>query len=330
MIGQPLVSAIIATYNRGYIVCEAIDSIINQTHKNVEIIVVDDGSTDDTQGKLRKYGDKIRIVYQKNSGPAEAWNSGIKASHGAIICFLGSDDVWLPTFVERHVAALEKAGPAVPCSISNAVTKFANGVDAYSFELAGLRPNIEEGLWVNVLDVFATRFVMCGQMFAIRRELFDRIGFFDRTLRYLEDLDIALKLALEGPWCFIREPLVLYRQSSKDSISLSVSSADADLHVCVVRIQKRIRERMQSRKESTESRHLLRAIRKAQRSIWASRAAQDPSPIKRALGKFYRLLDHYESAIYRRSPFYPKMKAIPFESANLQDHAESHVTIETS
>src|SRR5260370_18734795 len=99
---QLLVSTIIATYNRAYIVCEAIDSIINQTYKNVEIIVVDDGSSDDTQEKLRKYGDKIRYIYQNNSRPAEAWNTGIKASRGKIMCFLGSDDGWLSAVSERH------------------------------------------------------------------------------------------------------------------------------------------------------------------------------------------------------------------------------------
>jgi glycosyltransferase involved in cell wall biosynthesis len=312
---QLLVSTIIATYNRAYIVCEAIDSIINQTYKNVEIIVVDDGSTDDTQEKLRKYGDKIRYIYQNNSGPAEAWNSGIKASQGKIICFLGSDDVWLPTFVERHISALEKAGLAVPCSICNALTKFVNGVDASSFELAGLRPNIEEGLWTNVLDIFATRFVMCGQMFAIKREVFDRIGYFDSTLRYLEDYDIALKLALEGPWCFIREPLVSFRQSTTgDSMSLSITAADPKLHEYILRIRLGIRKQMQSRSVPVESRRIAGAIRKAQRDIWASRSTQDRSPIKRLFAKSYGIMERYRSALYTRSPFYPKMKTLPFDT----------------
>src|SRR5271165_4544868 len=103
----PLVSAIIATYNRAYIVHEAIESILAQSYKNIEIIVVDDGSTDDTQEKLRRFGDRIRLLHQPNAGPAAAWNAGIRAARGEIICFLGSDDVWLPTFVECQVSLLE-------------------------------------------------------------------------------------------------------------------------------------------------------------------------------------------------------------------------------
>ena len=226
----PLVTAIIATYNRGYIVCEAIDSILNQTYRNTEIIVVDDGSTDDTQQKLQRYGDRIRVLSQKNSGPAAAWNAGIKAAKGKIICFLGSDDLWLPTFVERQVSVLERGGPSVPLSISNAFTRWANGRETYSFDLACLRPEAEEGLWLNAVDVLLTRFVMCGQMIAIRREALEQIGLFDGTLSYLEDYDIALRLSLEGSWGYIREPLVFYRQStSGDSMSLQASSVDARL-----------------------------------------------------------------------------------------------------
>ena len=90
---RPLVSAIIATYNRGYVVDQAIESVLSQTYENVELIVVDDGSIDGTQEILRQYGDLLRVVYQKNAGPAAAWNRGIATSQGDIIAFLGSDGI---------------------------------------------------------------------------------------------------------------------------------------------------------------------------------------------------------------------------------------------
>ena len=310
---KPLVSAIIATYNRGYIVCEAIDSIINQTYKETEIIVVDDGSTDDTQEQLRQYGSRIRIVSQNNSGPAAAWNAGIKAARGSIICFLGSDDVYLPNFVERHVSALEKAGPAVPCSLGNALTRWADGRQTSSFELARLRPPLEEGLWLNALDVFLTRFVMCGQMWAIRREVLDRIGLFDVTLRYLEDYDIGVRLALEGPWAYVREPIVEFRQSTTgDSLSLSISSEDPRLHMYMLKIRTRLADLMKARVPAMHSRYLGMAIGKAKRDIWALGQKNASSQLVRHSVSAYKKIEHYYLALFERSPFYPKMNVIPY------------------
>jgi glycosyltransferase involved in cell wall biosynthesis len=309
---KPLVTAIIATYNRAYIVCEAIDSIINQTYKEIEIIVVDDGSTDDTRQKLEHYGDRIRVIFQKNAGPAAAWNTGIKAAKGEIICFLGSDDLWLPTFVERHVSVLERGGPSVPCSISNAFTRWADGRETYSFDLACLRPEAEEGLWLNALDVLLTRFVMCGQMIAIRREALEQIGLFDGALSYLEDYDIALRLSLEGSWGYIREPLVFYRQStSGDSLSLLASAVDAQLAQYILLIRQRVSAAMQSRRPPLRSRYMAGAIRKAKRDIWAAQAKKSKAPVKRQGVGLYHFLEHFRQALYRRSPFFPTMNIAP-------------------
>jgi glycosyltransferase involved in cell wall biosynthesis len=309
---SPLVSSIIATYNRGYIVCEAIDSILSQTYGNTEIIVVDDGSTDDTREKLRRYGDRIHVVSQNNSGPAAAWNAGIKASKGEIICFLGSDDLWLPTFVERQVSVLERGGPSVPCSISNAFTRWANGTETYSFDLACLRPEAEEGLWLNALDVLLTRFVMCGQMMAIRRKTLEKIGSFDGKLSYLEDYDVALRLSLEGNWGYIREPLVFYRQStSGDSMSLQASSVDAKLAEYILLIRERVVAAMRSQRPPLRSRYMAGAIRKAKRDIWAARAKTSATSVKRQLVGLYGFLEHSREAVYRRSPFFPRMNTAP-------------------
>ena len=79
---NPLVSVIIPTFNRASIVCTAIESVLKQTYQNIEVIVVDDGSTDDTPHKLAVYGDKIRILHQDNAGPSVARNHGVEVSHG--------------------------------------------------------------------------------------------------------------------------------------------------------------------------------------------------------------------------------------------------------
>src|ERR1017187_8226572 len=188
----PLVSAIIATYNRAYIVCEAVESILNQTYKNIEVIVVDDGSTDNTQEILKQYGGRIHVIYQKNSGPAAARNRGIRESRGEIISFLDSDDLWLPTFVERQVSVLQRAGLDVPCSISNSWFRYATGAGTTSFQISDLHAASDEGIWLDPAEVLLNRFVLFSQTIAVRRKALMEAGLFDETLWYLEDYDLAL------------------------------------------------------------------------------------------------------------------------------------------
>src|SRR6202051_554912 len=100
MTQKPLVSAIIATYNRAHSIGEAIESIVRQTYKNIEIIIVDDGSTDATRQKLAEFGQRITVISQKNAGPAAARTRGIKQSTGEIVTFLDSDDLWVAAFLD--------------------------------------------------------------------------------------------------------------------------------------------------------------------------------------------------------------------------------------
>lgn len=313
----PLVSAVIATYNRAHVVGEAINSVLQQTYPNVELIVVDDGSSDNTQEVLRELGPRIRVVVQENSGPSAARNHGIKVARGQIISFLDSDDLWMPTFVERHVALLEKAGPSVPCSISNAWARFADGREDYSFEIAWLRPAIGEGLWVNPFDVLASRFVMCCQMLAIRREIVDKIGGFDNSLKHMEDYDIALRLSLEGPWGFIREPLVLFRQSPPgESLSLSITAEDSKLHECIFKIRQKADALRAARAPAVRSRHMVLALQSARRQVWVASLRNDRSSLKRCLGRLLWRVQRYRSAFWRRSPFFPKMTTVPLRYAS--------------
>jgi glycosyltransferase involved in cell wall biosynthesis len=102
---QPLVSVLITSYNYALYLREAIDSALNQTYSNTEVIVVDDGSTDNSPEIMASYEDRIIPIYKKNGGHASAANAAYAASQGQIICFLDSDDVWLPQKVETVVEA---------------------------------------------------------------------------------------------------------------------------------------------------------------------------------------------------------------------------------
>src|SRR5437899_12739946 len=100
---QPLVTALINTYNYGRFLPFAINSVLNQTYKNIEIIVVDDGSTDHTQEVLERYADRVRKIRTTNGGQAQARNVGIPLARGELLMLLDADDAWLPGKVQRRV-----------------------------------------------------------------------------------------------------------------------------------------------------------------------------------------------------------------------------------
>ncbi len=104
---MPKVSVIIATYNRTHFVCEAIESVLNQTFPDFEIIVIDDGSIDNTKQVLEKYASRIQYIFQENKGRAEARNTGIKNAKCEYIAFLDDDDIWLPNKLEKQVIFLD-------------------------------------------------------------------------------------------------------------------------------------------------------------------------------------------------------------------------------
>jgi glycosyltransferase involved in cell wall biosynthesis len=218
---QPVVSVIIPTYNRAEVICETIENILAQTYRDTEIIVVDDGSTDDTQLKLKAYGNRIRIFLQDNSGASAARNRGIEMSTGSIIAFQDSDDLWKDTKLERQVALLSKLDRSIPCCLCNAVMRNLNGNprEQLSFDLAKLHSPHAEGIWLNVSEVLATRFVLFNQTAAIRRDALEKAGGFDFSLKHAEDYDLSLKLSLQGPWAFISEPLTIWRGGAANSLS---------------------------------------------------------------------------------------------------------------
>jgi glycosyltransferase involved in cell wall biosynthesis len=105
--GQPLVSVVIGNYNYGQYLAEAIDSVLAQTYPKVELIVVDDGSTDQSRTVIESYGDRILSRFQKNGGQTEAFNTGVQYASGQIICFLDADDTFHPEKITKIVRAFQ-------------------------------------------------------------------------------------------------------------------------------------------------------------------------------------------------------------------------------
>jgi len=310
MTQKPLVSAIVATYNRAHTIGEAIESILRQTYENVEIIIVDDGSTDATLQKLAEFGNRITVISQKNAGPAAARNRGIKESAGEIVTFLDSDDIWLPSFIERHVNLLQNAGETVPCSLANSWLEFSDGHRLTSFDVALLRVPDANTIWVNVADVLATRFIMFTQMVAVRRSALEHSGGFDENLWSLEDYDLALKLSFEGPWGLIREPLVIWHQGSSDSLSKKAYKDQIRLKQNMITLKGRALTGLRRSGQFPSTQKILdRELKYAHWDLRAIQMEQRGTWFARTIARLLHLAERARMIGYRRSPWFPQVDA---------------------
>jgi glycosyltransferase involved in cell wall biosynthesis len=164
---NPLLSVVIPTWNRAHLVCEAIESALSQRAGQVEVIVVDDGSTDDTADVLaRRFGSSIHLLHSlRRRGPGAARNAGARRTSGELIAFLDSDDLWLPGKLDAELRALERF-PEAEAVVSDSLRFLEGEADERScFALNGLlaasegqvrRMNECPWLWTNILNGIAT------------------------------------------------------------------------------------------------------------------------------------------------------------------------------
>jgi len=199
------VSVIIPTYNASKYVTKAIDSVLNQDYDNYEIIVVDDGSTDNTQEVLEKYGSKIKYIYQENGGPAKARNTGIISSYEDYIAFLDADDLWLPGKLRKQIDFFHRHPQyaMVYTDMKHAVNgKIVNS----SYLKEGNYRYISSGfIYENLLRecfIFTPTVI-------VKRECLEKVGLFREDLRISEDYDLWLRIADEYEIGFLDEPLVI-------------------------------------------------------------------------------------------------------------------------
>jgi glycosyltransferase involved in cell wall biosynthesis len=200
---RPLASVVIPTYNRSGLLREAVESALAQTYPNVEVIVVDDGSTDDTPEVMARYDGRVQYIRQPNRGVAAARNAGIRASRGEYLCFLDDDDLFLPRKIERQVHVLDRRPHLglVHCRYYR-----ADGEGNY-LDKPGLLP---EG---DVLgELVRWNFVWMGAPL-VRRECLERVGLFDEHVPSVTaDWDMWLRIAMAGyPFGCAQEPLGVYR-----------------------------------------------------------------------------------------------------------------------
>jgi len=199
----PVVSVVIPAYNVAWCVGKALDSVFAQRFRDVEIIVVNDGSTDDTGRVLADYGGTIRVIEQDNRGMSAARNAAIRAARGRYVAFLDADDWWLPDKLGSQVELME-ARPEL------GFTSTAARVENPQGEILNLWHCRHTGTQV-LETLFAENAAIAGGCSAVmvRRSLLDRTGLFDETLRGFEDPDLWMRLAAASGYACIPEPLVV-------------------------------------------------------------------------------------------------------------------------
>ncbi len=206
----PHISVIIPTYNRAGFLAECLASVAAQTAADFELIVIDDGSTDETESLCQQASIDYHYIYQENSGVSAARNLGIQSSHAEWLAFLDSDDLWEPTKLARQLEFIQNYPE----------TRILQSEEIW----------IRNGKRVNPRDihakpsgwVFEEMIPLCRvspSAVMIHRDVFERVGLFDEALPACEDYDLWLRIALHYPIECLREPLVIKRGGHEDQLS---------------------------------------------------------------------------------------------------------------
>ncbi len=268
----PLVSVIIPVYNRRHMVCQAAESVLAQSYKSIELIVVDDGSTDNVGAALAPYGDSITVLTRENRGVSAARNVGVARSRGKYVAFLDSDDLWLPEKLNRQVAFLEANPEARICQTEEIWNKNDRRINPKK------RHRKPSGM------IFMPSLELClvsPSAVMLEKSFFLETGGFDESLPACEDYDLWLRISCRYPIYLIDEPLVIKRGGHKDQLS-SASGLD--------------KFRIQALQNIIDSPHLTRSMRQAAVSVLIKKCriyAQGCARRNRAVEaeQYYRIAD---------------------------------------
>ena len=207
-----LVSVIIPTYNRKEKVIKAIDSVLNQTYKNIEIIVVDDCSLDETESEIkRKYEFNKKVIYyrlESNSGACAARNKGIDISNGELISFLDSDDEYYPDKIEKQVYTIENDKSEICCT--SFYRKEKNGEERIIHVKKGSKKEI-------ISQLLYSNFITTGTILGYKR-CFEK-NKFNETIKRFQDWELILRLSKKYKISLIEEPLLIQNYQAQSITS---------------------------------------------------------------------------------------------------------------
>ena len=210
LMNPPLVSVILPTFNRAWTLKDAVDSVLNQDYPYIELIVIDDGSEDNTQELLGRYKNRVVILKQENSGVSAARNAGIKNSHGEFIALLDSDDTWDKRKISCQVEFFKRHPEALICQTEEIWIRKGKRVNP---KVKHKKPS---GM------VFEASLELClvsPSAVMMRRQLFDLKGYFNEEFIVCEDYDLWLRVSATLPVFLIDKPYTIKRGGHTDQLS---------------------------------------------------------------------------------------------------------------
>jgi glycosyltransferase involved in cell wall biosynthesis len=248
-----LVSIVIPTYNRAELVARAVHSVLSQTYPNLEVIIVDDSSTDDTQNRIKTLQDldhRVRYIrHDRNRGAQAARNTGIQAAKGRYVAFLDSDNEWLPRKLERQIILFSPKNNSpgtVYCGYWK-VSVDGDVLNEYMPRYRGLVYKQALGEWLTDTSTLV-----------VRKDILEKIHGFDENISAYQEWDLCIRLAREREFDFVPECLTLYHEHTLPTISKDFLR-DANGYLCVIEIYRK--EILRECGRRTLSRHYLIAGR---------------------------------------------------------------------
>jgi glycosyltransferase involved in cell wall biosynthesis len=261
---RPLVSVIVAAYNASLTIGETIRSVLGQTRQDFEIVVVDDGSTDDTGALVTQWlaDPRVRLYHQENAGPAAARNAGIAHAHGDYLSMLDSDDLWLPYYLERMVLALQESPEAGFAYTDAWALEQASGRIRRATAMSRQRPPERTLPATAFLEALVQRNFIFNSV-TVRREVLEHVGGYDPEIPQAEDYELWLRSCAAGyTGLRVPGPLAIYRvhdgSLSQDELGLLTGLCDAyraviDRHPAPEDVKAIARERLHTAERRLEA-----------------------------------------------------------------------------
>lgn len=224
MVDLPLVTIVTPTYNQADFICETIESVLNQSYPNIEYIVINDGSFDETEEVLAKYNNKCTIIHQENMGQSETLNRGWEMAKGSIVGYISSDDRLKPECISEAVKAFSGNGGVVVTycdfDLIDATGKYIRSVETEEFSVERL-----------------TEDLVCqpGPGAFFTKEVFNRVGGWDANLQHVADFEFWLRLCRAGRFKRIPKNLADFRIHKESASARIVSPSRSEEIVTVVR-----------------------------------------------------------------------------------------------